>query len=94
VELEVEKGYIAKCSLTDSGSRTDKAAEILNANQYGDTTGPDSLSGLSPDNIPNLKALAESLTGEPHDPEKLGEIISSKNLVKPEWIDIFVDGLF
>jgi len=43
--------------------------------------------------IKNLDDLAIHITGENHDPGSLQEMISDRNLVKPEWIDIFVEGL-
>ena len=38
--------------------------------------------------------LAMQLTGTRHDPDSLRELLSTRMLVEPEWIDIFVDGLF
>ena len=44
--------------------------------------------------VSDLADLAIQLTGAAHDPDKLRDLISDRNLVKPEWIDIFVEGLF
>ncbi len=43
---------------------------------------------------PDTINLARDLAGKPHDPEGLRTVISSAGLVKPEWIDNFVEGLF
>jgi hypothetical protein len=38
--------------------------------------------------------LAMHLTGARHDPDFLRELLLGRGLVKPEWIDIFVEALF
>lgn len=44
--------------------------------------------------ISDLKDLAIQLTGVAHDPDTIRDLLWDRNLVKPEWIDIFVGGLF
>ncbi len=42
----------------------------------------------------SLENLAGLLAGKDHDPDSLRAIIAADNLVKPQWIDNFVEGLF
>lgn len=44
--------------------------------------------------VRSLDDLAVHLRGARHDPDALRLLLGSGGLVKPEWIDIFVDGLF
>ncbi len=44
--------------------------------------------------LPRLSELAIRLIGADHEPEALMKLIKAKNLVKREWIDKFVEGLF
>ena len=45
-------------------------------------------------NISDLAELAIQLTGVAHDPKTIRDFLGDRNLVKPEWIDIFAEGLF
>jgi lipoate-protein ligase A len=45
-------------------------------------------------NADGLEELSRQLVGNTHDPSRILEFIASRRLVKPRWIDKFVEGLF
>ena len=67
---------------------------ITKCHLTGDAPGSDVPDGSLKGDAPGFEALAESLIGAEHDPDSLKAMISANKLVDPDWIDIFVKGLF
>jgi len=78
-ELRVEKGQIKECNMSAI---------------FGVPTMKSEADDFEYREIRNINELAVYLTGTMHDPDSIRGLISTRDLVKPEWIDIFVEGLF
>jgi lipoate-protein ligase A len=78
-ELKVEKGQIKECKISTI---------------FGVPSPKREADDLEYKEIRNLNELSVHLIGVMHDPDVLRDLISARDLVKPDWIDTFVEGLF
>jgi hypothetical protein len=95
--LGVEKGRIVDCRIAaaevDPG--VSGADSAVTPTDPGAIAAADAaIKAILGENIPGLDSLADNLVGMEHDPDRLKRMISEKEIVNPEWIDIFVKGLF
>lgn len=103
VELETEKGRITACRLSAVGKYPYQEQISFTGSPPPEPSGNENveeakdygiLEDILGNKMPDLDMLAESLIGELHDPDALRKSIAQRKLVDPEWIDIFVKGLF